>query len=158
MQKETKIRVPLWITPSVNADVAELYAGDNCRSPSEFIEKAIRFYCGYLRAESANAYLSKVLTTTMRGMLDSFEDRQASLLFKLAVEMAMLMHVIAAGNDVEPDTLTRLRGRCVQEVKALGQLSQMIENGIDEGPKQEQIESQLLTEIRQHKRAQGLNG
>ena len=119
MRKERKIRVPLWITPSVSEDVAELYEQDNCRSPSEFIEKAVRFYCGYLRAETGSPYLSRVLTTTMRGMLDSFEDRQASLLFKLAVEMAILMHVTAAANEVEPETLTRLRGRCVQEVKAL---------------------------------------
>ena len=119
MQKEKKMRIPVWIRPSVNADVADLYEQDNCRSPSEFIEKAVVFYCGYLRAESANAYLSKVLTTTMRGMLDSFEDRQASLLFKLAVEMAMMLHVVAAANEVTPETLTRLRGRCVQEVKAL---------------------------------------
>ena len=119
MQNEKKTRIPVWIRPSVNADVADLYEQDNCRSPSEFIEKAVVFYCGYLRAESANAYLSKVLTTTMRGMLDAFEDRQASLLFKLAVEMAMMLHVTAAANDVQPETLTRLRGRCVQEVKAL---------------------------------------
>jgi hypothetical protein len=119
LQKETKIRIPVWIRPSINADVAELFAGDNCRSPSEFIEKSIVFYCGFVRAEGASAYLSKVLTTTMRGMLDSFEDRQASLLFKLAVEMAMMLHVTAAANDVLPETLTRLRGRCVQEVKAL---------------------------------------
>ena len=119
LQKEKKIRIPLWIAPSVNEDISELYAGDNCRSPSEFIEKAVKFYCGYLRAETGSPYLSRVLTTTMRGMLDSFEDRQASLLFKLAVEMAMMLHVTAAANDVDPEVLIRLRGRCVQEVKAL---------------------------------------
>ena len=119
LKKQKKIRVPLWITPSVHNDISALYEQDNCRSPSEFIEKAVAFYCGYLRAETAQPYLSKVLVTTMRGMLDSFEDRQASLLFKLAVEMAMMMHVTAAANEVEPETLTRLRGRCVQEVKAL---------------------------------------
>ena len=110
---------PIWVTPSVNGDIAGLYEQDNCRSPSEFIEKAVKFYCGYLRTETGSPYLSRVLTTTMRGMLDSFENRQASLLFKLAVEMAMMLHVTAAANDVDEETLTRLRGRCVQEVKAL---------------------------------------
>ena len=119
MQKETKTRIPVWIVPSVNAEVAALFEQDNCRSPSEFIEKAVGFYCGYLRADTGSPYLSRVLTTTMRGMLDSFEDRQASLLFKLAVEMAMMLHVTAAANEVEPETLIRLRGRCVQEVKTL---------------------------------------
>ena len=119
MKQEKKIRIPVWIAPSVNEDISALFEQDNCRSPSEFIEKAVKFYCGYLRAETGSPYLSRVLTTTMRGMLDSFEDRQASLLFKLAVEIAMMLHVTAAANEVDPEVLTRLRGRCVQEVKAL---------------------------------------
>jgi len=119
LKQEKKIRIPVWIAPSVNEDISALFEQDNCRSPSEFIEKAVKFYCGYLRAETGSPYLSRVLTTTMRGMLDSFEDRQASLLFKLAVEIAMMLHVTAAANEVDPEVLTRLRGRCVQEVKAL---------------------------------------
>ena len=118
MQKEKKMRIPVWIRPSVNADIVELFAGNNCRSPSEFIEKAVVFYCGYLRT-GGNEYLPRTLLTSIRGMLDTREDRLASLLFKLAVELAMLMHITAAANEVEPDTLTRLRGRCAQEVKAL---------------------------------------
>ena len=36
------------------------YRGDNCASQSEFIEKAVRFYCGYLEAEKDGAYLPKM--------------------------------------------------------------------------------------------------
>jgi hypothetical protein len=40
--------------------------------------------------------------------------------------------------------------------RLLGQLSRMIENKIDDGPKQVQVESNLMAEIREHKREQGL--
>jgi hypothetical protein len=72
-----------------------------------------------LSQQQAQDYLPKALVNTMRGMLDAQEDRVCSLLFKLAVEMAVMMHVTASANEVDPEVLTRLRGRCVQEVKAL---------------------------------------
>jgi hypothetical protein len=31
----------------------------------------------------------------------------------------MVMHITAATNDIDEDSLARLRGRCVQEVKEL---------------------------------------
>ena len=35
------------------------------------------------------------------------------------VELAMLMNIIAATQDIDRDTLSRLRGECVKEVKRL---------------------------------------
>lgn len=43
----------------------------------------------------------------------------ASLLFKMAVELSMTLHVTAAVNQIDADTLSRLRGLCVEEVKRL---------------------------------------
>lgn len=119
MEKEKKIRIPLWIYPSVEEKIQKNYEADNCKSPSEFIEKAILFYCGYLASEEYRQYLPSVLVSTMQGSLDSFEDRMATLLFKIAVELSMMLHVTAAANEIDEDTLTRLRGLCVEEVKRL---------------------------------------
>ena len=109
----------MWARQDTLDLAGELYAADGCKSKSEFIERAVRFYAGYLSQQKAQDYLPKALVGTMRGMFDAQEDRMCALLFKLAVEMAMLMHVTAAANEVQPETLMRLRGRCVQEVKAL---------------------------------------
>jgi len=114
-----KRKFALWARQDTYDLIEAHFAADGCKSKSEFIERAVRFYAGYLSQTGAQDYLPKALVSTMRGMLDAQEDRQASLLFKLAVEMAVLMHVTAAANEVDPDVLTRLRGRCVQEVKAL---------------------------------------
>ena len=119
MEKEKKIRIPLWIYPSVEEKIQKNFEVDNCKSPSEFIEKAILFYCGYLASEEYRQYRPTVLVSTMQGSLDSFEDRMATLLFKIAVELSMMLHVTAAANEIDEDTLTRLRGLCVEEVKRL---------------------------------------
>ena len=108
-----------WTNPSTLELIGEMYRSDNCKSKSEYIEKAVLFYSGYLAHGKNKAYLPKVLVSTFKGMLDSYEDRQAALLFKLAVEMCMVLHVTAATNEINEETLSRLRGKCVEEVKAL---------------------------------------
>ena len=43
-----KIKFPLYVFPETMKTVDILYKSDNCSSRTEFLEKAIRFYCGYL--------------------------------------------------------------------------------------------------------------
>ena len=57
-----KIKFPLWLLPATMESVDELYAEDNCKSKSEFIEKAIKFYLGYLSANENVNYLSPKIT------------------------------------------------------------------------------------------------
>ena len=76
-------------------------------------------YTGYLASEEYKQYLPNVVVSTMQGSLDAFEDRMATLLFKIAVELCMMLHVTAATNEIDTDTLSRLRGLCVEEVKRL---------------------------------------
>lgn len=46
------------------------------------------------------------------------------MLFKIAVELAVLQNVVAATNEIDEVALNRLRGECVKEVKRLnGSLS-----------------------------------
>ena len=46
-----KIKFALYLYPETLERVRELYRQDDCISRSEFIEKAVRFYVGYLTAE-----------------------------------------------------------------------------------------------------------
>ena len=56
-----KEKFALWITPECKQLVDDCYADDQCQSRSEYIEKAILFYTGFLHAEKADRYLLKVL-------------------------------------------------------------------------------------------------
>ena len=90
---------------------------DDCRTQNEFIKRTIRFYAGYVPGQDATAYLPPALASVLRGTVQDTENRICRLLFKLAVELDMVMNVLAAGMEISDDALRSLRGRCVQNVK-----------------------------------------
>ena len=118
-KKEIKRRFQLWIRPSTLELADTLYEKDNCDSRSEFIEKAILFYAGYLSAEDNKTYLPNIVTSTLKSIVAESDHRQNRMIFKLAVELAVMMNVVAANNNIDPVSLERLRGECVKEVKRL---------------------------------------
>jgi hypothetical protein len=118
-QVDGKVKFALWITPDTKEKVEDQYKKDNCRSKSEFIEKAITFYCGYLSSQNNREYLPHAVLSCLQGSMDSMEDRLAGILFKIAVELSMLLHVTAAADDIDESSLSRLRGMCAEEVKKL---------------------------------------
>lgn len=116
-EKEVKRRFQLWLKPSVLQMADDLYEKDNCGSRSEFIEKAIQFYAGYLYGESAGDYIPKILISTLKGILNESDNRISRVLFKLAVEQAITMNVVAATCNISREQLEKLRGTCVSQVK-----------------------------------------
>ena len=63
---ENKKKFALWVHPSTIDKVERLYQLDNCRSRSEFIEKAILFYSGYVSAEDGRDYFPEVIVSTLQ--------------------------------------------------------------------------------------------
>ena len=92
---------------------------DNCKSKSEFIEKAVRFYAGYLSTQNAREYLPNVVISTLKSIIAESDNRQNRMMFKLAVEIAIMQNLVALQQDIDPLSLERLRGDCVKEVKRL---------------------------------------
>ena len=112
-----KIKFALRISPQTQELVKELMPMDNCQTQNEFIEKAIRFYAGYLMGNAASDFLPQALVSAIRGTLQDSENRTSRLLFKLAVEVDMMMHLFATAMEIEPEILEKLRGLCVREIK-----------------------------------------
>ena len=48
-KQKKKQKFALWVTEETMKKVEKLYREENVKSRSEFIEKAINFYCGYHR-------------------------------------------------------------------------------------------------------------
>lgn len=115
--EQEKERYALWMNSSSMDVVKELYRSDNCKSRSEFIEKAVLFYAGYLHTKRAANFLPRVLADIINGALGSLGDRMGRLLFKQAVEINILNHIIAADSDMDTATYERLRNRSVREVR-----------------------------------------
>ena len=119
MEHETKIRIPLWIYPKIERKIEKHYEADNCKSPSEFIEKAVLFYIGYLSQQDNINYISPMITETVKAQINGTEQRLARLLFKVAVELGKLTHLLAAANDVDDETLRQLHVMCINEVRKI---------------------------------------
>ena len=119
MSFQNKVKFPLWVYPETLKDVEIHYRNDNCISQSEFIEKSIKFYIGYLDEEKSVNYISPMITETVKAQIKGTEQRLARLIFKVAVELGKLSHMTAAMNDVDDETLKSLHAMCVTEVRKI---------------------------------------
>ena len=113
-----RVKFALRMAPETQALVKKMMIQDDCQTQNEFIEKAIRFYAGYVSSQEATEYLPVALVSALRDTIDNSENRTARLLFKLAVEMDMMMNLMAVQMDVPAETLEKLRAQCVRNVKA----------------------------------------
>jgi hypothetical protein len=114
---EDKKRHTVWLTPDAWSQVESSYTKDNCTTKNEYIEKAIRFYTGYLNTQNAVGYLPHVLADVLEGKLEALGTRIGKLLFKLVVEQDMTSNITAAVNQIPLDDLERLRARCIRDAE-----------------------------------------
>ena len=111
-----KQKVTIFLTPSMKKKIEENYRADNCRSQSEFVEKAVDFYLGYLNTKNARAFLPEVLTTILIGIMNDFAQRIGRQLYKVAVEQNLCNHILISDTDMDQRTYQLMRGRSVREV------------------------------------------
>ena len=116
MDEENRLKITLWLKPGIVRRMDGWLEEDNCKTRSEFIEKALRFYMGYLAAEDTSEYISHALVDTLRGTLADNENRLCTLLFKLCVEVNMMGHTVAAHFRADPVNRRELRAFAVDEV------------------------------------------
>ena len=117
MNYENKKRSAMWLYPENYQKIDHNLELADCKNRSDFLEKAVDFYIGYLSSQNATTYLSKILLEAIAGTLKENENRQSANLFRLSVEMSMMMNILAAGLEISDEDMRKLRGRCVQEVK-----------------------------------------
>ena len=116
MEEKVKKKTTFWLPPDMIDRMDSWLKADNCRSRNEFVEKALRFYMGYLATEDTSEYLSRAMVDTLRGTLADNENRLCTLLFKLCVEVNMMGHTVAAHFRADPVNRRELRAYAVDEV------------------------------------------
>ena len=116
MSKETRDRIAFRMQPETRRRIEQWYAADNCQSMNEFVEKAVRFYDGYLKVQNAGAFLPHAVADVLEGTLGVFANRMAKLLFNLTVEHNITNHLLAADVDMTREEYNKMRGGSVREV------------------------------------------
>lgn len=87
-------------------------------SRSQFICKAVEYYLAALNVKDISNILSPAVESSIRASVRLSEMNISSILFKLAVETDMMMHITAETNEIDKGTLKDLREMCVEEVKS----------------------------------------
>ncbi len=114
---EEKVRFQMRIDPDTDRKIKGAMPLAGSRSQNEFVEKALRFYCDYLSAQDCTTVLPPIYLSALRGTVQDTENRICRLLFKLAMEMDMMMNVLAAGMEIPDEQLEELRSHCIHDVK-----------------------------------------
>ena len=114
-----KEKMAVYFQPETIKKIEQEYREDNCASKTEFVEKAVKFYIGYLRQQEEVNYLFPMITETVKSQIKGTEQRLARLIFKVAVELGKLSHMTAAMNDVDDETLKSLHAMCITEVRKI---------------------------------------
>lgn len=116
-RNELKQRVVAWLYPDMIKTMEAMMQEKDMKNHTEFVSQAVDFYIGYLSSQNSTAFLSQNLLGAIQGTLRNTENRVANNLFRLSVEVGMMMHLLAATLEVTDEELQSLRGRCVSEVK-----------------------------------------
>ena len=79
------------------------------------------FYCGYLLNKDSVAaeYAAPQITAITEGIVKGTEQRLSRALFKVAVELGAVSHMLAAVHEIDDDTMIKLRTMCTDEVKRI---------------------------------------
>lgn len=89
----------------------------NTKSRNDFIEEAIKHYVNYLNIPNNDSYLNESITSVINASLNLSAEKTNQFLFKLAVELSILMNIIGAYFDIDILELDKLREKCINDVK-----------------------------------------
>ena len=110
--KETKSKYAIYLYPSQMEEIKSLMDSANAKSQSEFVSDAIRFYIGYLQQGKNMDYLAPIIAQTIQEEIRNTEKNISQILFKLAVESAMLAELQATQIRVNDEQMEQLRRMC----------------------------------------------
>ena len=116
-----KERFVIYLYPETLEKIKELYRNDDCRTQSQFVEKALRFYIGHLLADDDASYLPNAMLSTMKSIVAESENRISRIIFKVAVELGMIQNAFAYSHqDITEESLAQLRKAVEYEDRGRG--------------------------------------
>ncbi len=114
-----KERFVIYLYPETLEKIKELYRNDDCRTQSQFVEKALRFYIGHLLADDDASYLPNAMLSTMKSIVAESENKISRTFYKVAVELAMVQNCFAYSHkDITAESFAQLRESVEDIVKS----------------------------------------
>ena len=114
---ETKSRLTFRPSDETRQRIEQWYKADNCNSLNDFIEKAVNNYIDRLEINDDNCLLPTAISSAINGRLGLLEKNLSSLSFNHAVELDMIVSIVAEAFNFSREDMKQLRAQSVKNVK-----------------------------------------
>ena len=115
--KSAKNRLTFRPSDETRQRIEQWYRADNCSSLNDFIEKAVNDYIDRLEINDDNCLLPTAISSAINGRLGLLEKNLSSLSFNHAVELDMIVSIVAEAFNFNREDLNQLRAQSVKNVK-----------------------------------------
>ena len=115
--KTTKNRLTFRPSDETRRRIEQWYRADNCSSLNDFIEKAVNNYIDWLEINDDNCLLPTAISSAINGRLGMLEKNLSSLSFNHAVELDMIVSIVAEAFNFSREDMNQLRAQSVKNVK-----------------------------------------
>ena len=116
--KTTKSRLTFRPSDETRQRIEQWYKADNCNSLNDFIEKAVNDYIDRLEINDDNRVLPLAINSAIDGRLGLLEKKLSALSFNHAVELDMIVSIVAEAFNFSREDMKQLRAQSVKNVKA----------------------------------------
>lgn len=116
---DEKRRIGLYLTKENIAWMDENAALADIRTRSEFVNRAIDFYAGYLKTNKTETYVMHSVSSMIHSTIDLSEMRIKDMLFKLAVEIDIQNRILAMMTRVTEEEIAEIRAASENEVRRI---------------------------------------
>ncbi len=101
-------------------NLTELYINSGiARVRGDFISEAVRMYSAWLDGQNYTDFLTPAFESVVEGVVKDSLGKTSKNLFKLSVEVCMLIHAIAIAYDFNDNIIEKLRADSIKEVKSI---------------------------------------
>ena len=115
--KSAKNRLTFRPSDATRQRIEQWYRADNCSSLNDFIEKAVNNYIDRLEINDDNCLLPTAISSAINGRLGLLEKNLSSLSFNHAVDLDMIVSIVAEAFNFNREDLNQLRAQSVKNVK-----------------------------------------
>ena len=116
---EQRIKTGLALTQKHLALCDENLRKAEVSSRNAFVEKAIEYYTGYLNAEQNSMYYENAFASKAKQKVEQIGKSLGTGQFKIAVELALISHILAAQAKITDADFRRLRDKCEYDIRRL---------------------------------------
>ncbi|MEA5085219.1 hypothetical protein SDC9_82267 [bioreactor metagenome] len=117
--KTEKVKTTIYMDKGLLNQLEKCRETYGYKSKNEFIIKAVKDHIATKTLESESDIFAEKLADAIQKQTDTLSKRVSKGLYRYAVELSMIMHILAAQIELDDETIKILRGRAMREVKGL---------------------------------------